>query len=102
MPFSRDNVDQASKLRSTDKVRERTGWDIEYVCGEHRTTHGDALGSVKHYIRATYRDANNLDETAGSAGSPEWADLGPAITKALTSDTPVEWGNGYIHRVAPQ
>lgn len=101
MPMDRDNVDMASKLRSTDKVRERTGWDVEYVCGDHRTTHGDALGSVKHYIRAKYREANNLDDSAAEAGTREWADLGPAITQALTSGENVEWGNGYIHRVAP-
>lgn len=101
MPANRDIVDNARKLRSTDKIRENTGWDVEYVCGEHRVTHGDALSSTKHYIRAAYREANNLPETAGAAGTPEWADLGPSILKALDSGENVEWGNGYIHRVAP-
>ena len=101
LPANRDMVDSVRKLRATDKVRETTGWDVEYVCGDHRTTHGDALSSTKHYIRAMYREANNLDETAATAGTPEWDALGEAITNALTSDSPVEWGNGYIHRVAP-
>lgn len=102
-PMHRDIVDMAVKLRAIDKVRQTTGWDVEYVCGDHKTYGGKSnLSSLKHQIRGYWREWNNLDNQAGEDGTPEWAALGQAIQQAVNSDESFEWGNGYIHRIPPK